>query len=220
MRNHLLPVAFRIRRYRARFCKQADSVDSQTDQLPPADSLLKVKLKPIKRKTVEPAKLRPLWRCPECGERFVTKNLWHSCGKQTLKDLFARSKPHVLPLFRKFAKMVRACGPVRMIPQKTRVVFQVRVRFAGAYPRKSYLLCGFALPYRSADPRFVKIENYAPHFQGHLLRVASEADLDGQVQRWLHEAYKVGAQSVQKNRETKLRTFLNFRRQGELADGR
>jgi len=149
-----------------------------------------------KRTTAKPAKQRPLWRCPECGERFVTKNLWHSCGKHTLEQLFARSEPHVLPLFKKFAKMVRACGPVRMIPQKTRVVFQVRVRFAGAYPRRSYFLCGFALPYRSADPRFVKIENYAPHFQGHLFRVASEADLDEQVQRWLHESYQVGAQSL------------------------
>jgi hypothetical protein len=21
----------------------------------------------------------PLWKCPKCGHRFVTKNLWHSC---------------------------------------------------------------------------------------------------------------------------------------------
>ena len=81
-----------------------------------------------------------------------------------------------------------------MIPQKTRVVFQVRVRFAGAYPRKSHFLAGFALPYRANDPRFVKIEAYAPHFQGHTLRVASKSDLDEQVQHWLREAYKVGAQ--------------------------
>jgi hypothetical protein len=100
----------------------------------------------------------------------------------------------VLPLFRKFAKMVRACGPVRMIPQKTRVVFQVRVRFAGASPRKSHFLASFALPYRSDDPRFVKIVRYADHFRGHTLRVATEADLDGKVSKWLCEAYRVGAQ--------------------------
>jgi hypothetical protein len=112
-----------------------------------------------------------------------------------LENLFARSDPHVLPLFKKFAKMVRACGPVRMIPQKTRVAFQVRVRFAGVYPRKSYFLCGLALPYHATDPRLVKVETYAPHFQGHLFRVASEADLDEQVQRWLYESYEVGCQS-------------------------
>jgi hypothetical protein len=123
--------------------------------------------------------------------------------------LFARSEPHVLPLFKKFEKMVRACGPVRMIPQKTRVVFQVRVRFAGAYPRKSYFLCGFALPYRSTDPRFVKIENYAPHFQGHLFRVASAADLDEQVQRWLHESYEVGAQNFLNKKESRVASKSN-----------
>ena len=156
-----------------------------------------------KSSTAKPARRRPLWRCPACGERFVTKNLWHSCGKHTLEELFARSEPHVLPLFKKFAKMVRACGPVRMIPQKTRVAFQVRVRFAGVYPRKSHLLCGFALPYRSTDPRFVKIEEYAPHFQGHLFRVASAADLDEQVQRWLRESYQVGAQRLLSKSDTK-----------------
>jgi hypothetical protein len=130
--------------------------------------------------------------------------------------LFARSEPHVLPLFEKFAKMVRACGPVRMIPQKTRVVFQVRVRFAGAYPRKSYFLAGFALPYRAEDPRFIKIENYAPHFQGHFFRVASEADLDSKVQRWLKESYSVGAQDSLKKRETKTTLFKPGRK---LAHG-
>ena len=153
----------------------------------------------------KPSKKRPLWRCPKCGERFITANMWHSCGKYSLEQLFARSEPHVLPLFRKFAKMVRACGPVRMIPQKTRVVFQVRVRFAGAYPRKSHFLAGFALPRRVDDPRFVKIETYAPHFQGHLFRVASEADLDDQIQQWLREAYRVGAQEFPKKRGSRKR---------------
>src|ERR671924_346652 len=113
------------------------------------------------------SKLRPLWRCPKCGERFITKNMWHSCGKFDLRTLFSKSEPHVLDLFRKFARMVKACGPVRMIPQKTRVVFQVRVRFAGCYPRKSHLLCGIALPRRIKSNRFVKIEEFTPRFVGH-----------------------------------------------------
>ena len=170
----------------------------------------------IKSPKPKSGKLRPLWRCPECGEKFVTKNLWHSCGKHTLEELFARSDAHVLPLFKKFAKMVRACGPVRMIPQKTRVVFQVRVRFAGAYPRKSYFLAGFALPYRAEDPRFIKIENYAPHFQGHLFRVATEADLDNKVQRWLKESYRAGAQDFLTKRESRTKLFKPRRK---LADG-
>lgn len=63
-----------------------------------------------------PSKLPPLWKCPKCGERFVTKNMWHSCGKFTLEELFARSEPHVYQLFNQFAEMMRKCGPVTMIP--------------------------------------------------------------------------------------------------------
>ncbi len=147
------------------------------------------------RKSTKSVKLPPLWRCSKCRERFVTKNLWHSCGKYTLEELFSRSDPPVLPLFKKFAAMVRECGPVHMIPQKTRVVFQVRVRFAGAAPRKTHFLANFALPYQANDSRFVRIEKYAPHFQAHTFRVSSESDLDQQLQRWLKESYQVGAQA-------------------------
>ena len=125
-----------------------------------------------------PARLKPLWKCPLCGERFVTAHMWHSCGKFKLGDHFKRSEPHVFPLFRKFARMVRACGPVRMIPQKSRIVFQVRVRYAGCNVRKSYLECAIALPRRVENPRFTKITPHAPHFIGHHFRVTSEADLD------------------------------------------
>lgn len=145
-----------------------------------------------------PKKLKPLWRCPKCGARFVTKNIWHACGKYTLKNLFKGCDPIGLKLFRKFARMVRACGPVRMIPQKSQVVFMVRVRFVGAYPRKSHLLCGFALPKRVENSKFVKIESYAKHFHGHLMEIRSEKELDAQVQRWLRVAYRVGRQEFLK----------------------
>lgn len=147
-----------------------------------------------------PTKLKPLWRCPKCGNRFVTRNMWHSCGKYQLGALFAHCEPHVFRLFRKFEKMMRRCGPVTMIPQKTRIVFQTRVRFGGCYPRKSYLLCGLALPQVHIDPRFVKVNTYAPHFHGHLFRVESLEQLDRNIQNWMREAYTVGQQLHVKKR--------------------
>jgi len=132
---------------------------------------------------------KPLWQCPKCGAWFVSENLWHTCGTFSLEALFARSEPHVFQLFERYAEMVRACGPVIMVPQKTRVVFMVRVRFAGAVPRKAYLRCTFALPRPNPDPRFVKIETYNPRWHGHTLHARSQADLDDQVQAWLCESY-------------------------------
>ena len=81
-----------------------------------------------------------------------------------------------------------------MIPQKTRIVFQVRVRYAGCQIRKSHIECGIALPRRVEDPRFTKITAHATHFVGHHFRIASKKYLDARLQRWLREAYGVGAQ--------------------------
>ena len=47
-----------------------------------------------------PSKLKPLWRCPKCGEKFITKNMWHSCGKRSLKALFSGSEPHYKSVYR------------------------------------------------------------------------------------------------------------------------
>jgi hypothetical protein len=141
-----------------------------------------------------PPKPKPLWRCPMCGEKFVTRNMWHSCGKHRLEAHFERSEPHVIRLFRKFARMVRRCGPVRIYPQKTRIVCQARVRFASAQARRSYLLVSFASTRRIDNPRFVRIERYMPRWYGHFVRVASERDLDADLQRWLRAAYAIGEQ--------------------------
>ncbi len=149
------------------------------------------------------AKKKPLWRCPKCGERFVTAHIWHACGRYTLDDLFAGCEPHVLKLFRRFAGMVKRAGPVRVIPQKSRVVFQVRVRFGGSEPRKSYLLCNLALPRRVQHSRLFRIESYSAHFHKHWFRVRSEQDLDATVRGWIRQAYKVGAQEFVEGKKVK-----------------
>jgi hypothetical protein len=118
----------------------------------------------------------------------------HSCGKFSLAELFARSEPRVLKIFQEYARMVRACGNVHMIPQKTRVVFQARMRFAGATPRKSYLICHFILPRRIDNDRFDRIETFSPRCHAHYLRVEDEGELDNDVARWLQKAYAVGQQ--------------------------
>ncbi|OLC46061.1 MAG: hypothetical protein AUH43_14800 [Acidobacteria bacterium 13_1_40CM_65_14] len=113
-------------------------------------------------------RLPPLWSCPKCGAKFVSANMWHSCGRYRLEDLFATSEPHVFKMFQKFQRMVESCGPVTMIPQKTRVVFMVRMRFAGATVRKTNLRVGLILERKLPDdPRIEKIETFGSHSHGH-----------------------------------------------------
>jgi Domain of unknown function (DUF5655) len=145
--------------------------------------------------------LPPLWRCPKCGAKLVTANMWHSCGIFSIETLFARSDPRVLTLFKTFERLVRSVGPVILIPQKTRAVFMVRVRFAAVYPRKSSLICSLGLPKRAQHRNLVRFEKYADHFQGHYFRIQEERDFDSAFKKLIRLSYRVGEQrSLQKRR--------------------
>ena len=139
--------------------------------------------------------MRPLWTCPACGERFISANLWHSCGRHTYDRLFARSDPHVRRIFERLATLARRCGPVHIYPQKTRVVFQVRIRFAGGRPQKQQFIAGFLLPRATRSPRFVRVlDGVSRHYKAVYVPLRTEADVDAEIGRWMRRAYRFGRQ--------------------------
>jgi hypothetical protein len=114
----------------------------------------------------------PLWICPKCGARFVTKNLWHSCGKATIADWEARMSPHARSLYQRFEQMIANCGEYHVAPAKTRIAFLGRVRFAGVTGvSETAITCAFAMPQPLASTRFVKVEEAAPGWFVHRLIV-------------------------------------------------
>jgi hypothetical protein len=138
----------------------------------------------------------PLWHCPKCGARLVSRNLWHSCGRFTLEALFSGSVPGVLVAARKYVALLESLGDVQVLPQKTRLVGVARVRFAGLYPRKDHFLAAFALHRWLANPRIVKTVDYGPRWRGHYVRITTAADLDAELRAWLQESHDVvGVQS-------------------------
>jgi hypothetical protein len=113
----------------------------------------------------------------------VSRNLWHSCGTYTLKDLFAKSAPAALQVATAYVDVLRSLGDVQVIPQRSRLVCVARVRFAGLYPRKNGFLAGFALH------RWLR-------WRGHFVLVTSGADVDDELRAWLQESHDtVGLQS-------------------------
>jgi hypothetical protein len=120
----------------------------------------------------------PLWACPSCGHRFVTRNLWHSCSRHDLDELFARAEPFVRDLFDRWVALVERCGPIVVIAQKTRIVFMVRTRFAGAQVRRDRLIANIALPRRVEHPRWTRIEAYGPRWIAHRFDIRRHEDLD------------------------------------------
>ena len=134
---------------------------------------------------------RPLWRCPKCGARLVTRNLWHSCGRFTLEALFAKSPPEVLAAARKYANLLKSLGDVQVLPQKTRLVAVARVRFGGLYPRRNDFMAAFALRRWLKSRRIVKTIDYGPRWRAHYVRISSVEDVDAELRKWLQESHDV-----------------------------
>lgn len=131
----------------------------------------------------------PVWTCPRCGARLITKNLWHSCGHFTLEALFARSDPPVVDLAWRFVDVLRRLGDVQIIPQKTRLVCVARVRFAGLTPRKDHFVASFALRRWLKSPRVARRQDYGPKWRAHFVPIRSADDLDDELKAWLQESH-------------------------------
>lgn len=144
---------------------------------------------------MEKERKRPLWTCPRCGQKFVIRNIWHSCTSFTVEEFFKKRVPAHKKLYRAFLKLVRKCGPVKVNVNKSRISFQARVRFAGI-PRvtKDGLVGAFWLKHRIESPRFIRVEILPPTNYLYQFRITSERDLDAEVLSWLREAYKIGQQ--------------------------
>jgi hypothetical protein len=130
-----------------------------------------------------------------CGQRFVTRNMPHSCEVVALDRFFESAAPALRDLFERFVDAARESGPVTVNATKSRIALQVRMRFAGILrPRKQFLLANFVLTRPVESPRLARVEYVPPYYYVHRLRLHEPADIDAELRGWLAEAYEVGAQ--------------------------
>ena len=137
----------------------------------------------------------PLWRCPRCGQRFVARNMPHSCDVRTIDEHFAAASPALRAAFDAFVAAAREHGDVTLNATKSRITLQARFRFAGVErPRRDHLVAHFVLtrPVRSA--RLSRVEYVPPSYYVHKLRLHGPEDVDAELRGWLAEAYQVGLQ--------------------------
>jgi len=140
----------------------------------------------------------PLWTCPKCGHRFVTRNMWHSCRSVPLSAvLLGVPKEHVA-VFRRFRALLRAPGPLIVLPRRPHtVVFQVRVRFAGIHFRTAWVEANLWLERRASHPRLARVKAFrdiGSHGYAHYFRFTAATQLDRAFADLAAEAYEVGAQ--------------------------
>jgi hypothetical protein len=140
------------------------------------------------------AKRNKLWRCNKCGRRFANKNQTHFCSNVPLESHFVRKPAETRQLYEAFLAAVRLHGPVLVLPEKTRIAFQVRMSFAALMTRRGYLRGHLVLAERQDNPCFYKIETISPRNHVHSFELRDRAQLQGDLGHYIGEAYRVGCQ--------------------------
>jgi hypothetical protein len=143
---------------------------------------------------VTPRSNGALWACPKCGRDFANRNQPHACGRHELESHFREKPPAIRGLFNAFVAAVEACGPVTILPEKTRIAFQVRISFAQVTPRARWIDGHVVLSRRVEHPRFRRIDTISPRNHVHHFRLTILSDVDAELAGWLREAYRVGEQ--------------------------
>jgi hypothetical protein len=93
-------------------------------------------------------------------------------------------------LYRRFERLIAACGPYHVAPAKTRIAFLGRVRFAGVTrASEAGITISFALPRPVHSRRFRSVAEVAPGWWVHRLRITKPGQLDAQVGAWLRRSY-------------------------------
>ena len=136
---------------------------------------------------------RPLWACPACGRAFANVNQSHGCGRHALGPHFEGRSAKVRAIYDAFRAMLESFGPVTVVPEKTRIAFQVRMSFAQLTIRRDWVLGHLVLARRVEDPVFTRVETFSPRNHLHAFRLDDPAAVE-RLSAYAGEAYAVGRQ--------------------------
>jgi hypothetical protein len=141
-----------------------------------------------------PRRRRPLWRCSRCGRRFANRNQSHACGRYTLARHFSGKPKAIARIYRAFVRALRGCGPVTVLPEKSRIAFQVRMSFAQLTPRRQWIDGHLVLAEPTPSPCIRTIESFSRRNHVHVFRLASVEDITPELRSLMQRAYAVGDQ--------------------------
>jgi Domain of unknown function (DUF5655) len=142
---------------------------------------------------------KPMWRCPVCQRQFANRNQSHACGRYDLKSHFLGKPLVVRQLYDLLLAEVQKCGSVIILPEKTRIAFQVRMSFAAIQVQSSRIIGHLVLAHRHDRPCFHRIDSISRHNHVHHFRLEKPEDLNEELCRFIQKAYLVGQQQHLKN---------------------
>jgi hypothetical protein len=132
---------------------------------------------------------------PGLRPALANRNQTHTCvPPRPLEEHFAGRSPNVIETYRAFEAAARANGPLVVIPERTRIAFQVRMSFAAVTLRTRWIDAHVVLARRLESARFRRIVSFSTRNHVHEFRLEAPAEVDEEVALWLAEAYCVGRQ--------------------------
>ena len=135
-----------------------------------------------------------MWSCSKCLRQFANRNQSHACGRYDLELHFAGKLPAIRRIYDQFLAVLRENGPVTVLPERTRIAFQVRMSFAQLTPKRRWVDGHLVLGRRVEASVFTKVESFSPRNHLHAFRLSTPDDITPRLRRLMSEAYAVGEQ--------------------------
>jgi hypothetical protein len=112
-------------------------------------------------------------------------------AEPTIAVHFAGRDPAVRALYDRLLAHLRTLGPIVEEPKKTCIHLARRSALAGVRPRADGLELELKLDYEIDGPLVRKSEQISRSRWHHSIRLAPDAPLDGDVERWLADAHRL-----------------------------
>lgn len=139
--------------------------------------------------------MEEMWTCPECDQKFLHKNQFHSCNERTVESFIQGKSDHIIELFHYFIKEYQKLGEFVLHPAKSRIAFAAKIRF-GYIARIGSDFIDIALtfnkPYKE-NLCFYRIGEVpgGKIFQ-HYIRLQYKDDINDEVKKFMKMALQAG----------------------------
>ena len=136
-----------------------------------------------------------MWTCPECKQKFLHVNQWHSCAEKTVQDFLINKSPLTIELFHHFIKEYMKIGDFVLHPARSRIAFAAKIRF-GYIARLGRNFVDGALTFnRRYDDNlcFYRIGEVpgGKYFQ-HYFRIFAKEDVNSELKSYMKMALDYG----------------------------
>jgi hypothetical protein len=107
----------------------------------------------------------------------------------TIKSHFEAKDAAVRQIYDRILRNAQKFGPISEEPKKTSIHLVNRTAFAGVVTRKSAIILTIKSDRKLSSPRIHKSEQTSTSRFHHEVKLASPADVDSELVKWLKDAY-------------------------------